>query len=126
MYPNNLTVFAMLGDTPEPKRSEWSSKFTKFAFGNVMTPTTAKPGWLSVPSTYIFTTEDEPLPLNFQEALVKVAQESSHPEKGDLVPFSDSLLGQFTIETPHDAQLTHPKEVGEILVKIMGHLKASS
>jgi len=68
-------------------------------------------GWLSIPTTYIYTTLDRCIPLKLQKDMVRSVREVN-PKA-----FSDPI-GEFTLETGHSPFLSNVNGLGDILVEI--------
>jgi hypothetical protein len=69
-------------------------------------------GWRSVPSTYVYTRQDRPLPLLFQEFMAKRAQ----GQEGDVRPFGGEM-GEVYLDSGHTPFLSMTEEIGDILIR---------
>jgi hypothetical protein len=75
----------------------------------------AHAGWRSIPSTYVYTTEDRSLPLVYQRYMAKRAQEVAGHE-GKVQPFEGDM-GEIDIPSGHTPFLSMTDKMGEILIR---------
>jgi hypothetical protein len=102
-------------DEPPDVRAMLVSKLRPQAIASVLTPVTAC-GWQYVPSTYVFTTQDIPVPLTTQKFIVEnVRTAGIELETGRVF---DGLLGEASIDCGHSAPfVSKVDEMVEILIR---------
>jgi pimeloyl-ACP methyl ester carboxylesterase len=101
-------------DVPEPMFSQYAALLGKHPMSTFSTPV-VHAGWRSVPSTYVYTRQDRPLPLLFQEFMAKRTQRVGS-EGGGLRPF-DGEMGEVYVDSGHTPFLSNTEEMGDILIR---------
>lgn len=117
---NDLVLDWFWGDLPveEQQRHRKSIAPGTHPIACFVTPVTHA-GWKNIPSTYVYAKQDKAAPLEFQQWLVKRAQQEE-PTEDRVRPFSGGL-GEFSVDTAHCTMFFIPekvKELGEILVEV--------
>jgi pimeloyl-ACP methyl ester carboxylesterase len=121
--PNAAAPEAYMGDLPEAERAQWATRLGKFSLAISTTPTTAVPGWVSVPSSFVRAQRDVPFPAPFQDRLIERARVHAVQQNSALVPFGDEELGLLDLDCAHNVMLSQPEAVKDLLVKIVGRLE---
>lgn len=101
-------------DVPEPLFSQYAQILGKQPMATFGTPV-VHAGWRSVPSTYVYTRQDRPLPLLYQEFMVKRAQRVASQDNG-LRPF-EGEMGEVYVDSGHTPFLSMTEEIGDILIR---------
>jgi hypothetical protein len=102
-------------DVPKTLISQYAPLLGKQPTATFGTPV-VHAGWRSVPSTYVYTTQDRPLPLPYQQFMAKRAQEVAGQD-GGVKPFEGGL-GEISLDAGHTPFLSMTEKVGEILVRL--------
>jgi pimeloyl-ACP methyl ester carboxylesterase len=95
--------------------SQYAALLGKHPMATFTTPV-VHAGWRSVPSTYVYTRQDRPLPLLFQEFMAKRAKRVASEDGGDVRPFNGEM-GEAYIDCGHTPFLSNTEEMGDILIR---------
>jgi hypothetical protein len=96
-------------------RSHYTSLLGKQPMATSTTPVVYA-GWRSVPSTYVYTTQDRPLPLHFQQFMAKRAREAAGQDGSSVRPF-EGEMGEVTVDSGHTPFLSMTEKMGDILIR---------
>ena len=102
-------------DVPKPLASQYARVLGKQPTVTFNTPV-VHAGWRSVPSTYIYTTQDRSLPLGYQQFIAKRAKEVASQDGASVKPF-DGDIGEVALDSGHTPFLSMTEKMGEILIK---------
>lgn len=102
-------------DVPESLASQYARVLGKQPMATFTTPV-AHAGWRSVPSTYIYTTQDRSLPLAYQQFMAKRAKELASQDGGSVKPF-EGEIGEVSLPSGHTPFLSMTEKMGEILIR---------
>ncbi len=100
-------------DVPEPLFSQYTHLLGKQPAATFATPVVYA-GWRSVPSTYVYTTQDRPLPLPTQQFMVKRVQVAG--QDGGVRPFQGAM-GELSLDSGHTPFLSMTEKIGDILIR---------
>ena len=103
-------------DVPEPLVTQYAGLLGKQPVATFSTPV-VNAGWRSVPSTYVYTTQDRPLPLAYQQFMVKRAQEVAGQDAGGSVRPFEGELGEVHVDAGHTPFLSMTVTIGEVLIR---------
>jgi len=101
-------------DVPEPLFSQYARLLGKQPAATFATPV-VHAGWRSVPSTYVYTRQDRPLPLLYQEFMAKRAQRVASQDRG--LRLFEGEMGEVYIDSGHTPFLSMTEEMGNILIR---------
>lgn len=102
-------------DLPEALISTYARLLGKQPTATFNTPV-AHAGWRSVPSTYVYTTQDRSLPLAYQRFMAKRAKEVAGKEGSSVKPF-DGEIGEVSVDSGHTPFLSMTDKMGDILIR---------
>jgi len=105
-------------DVPDHLVSQYAPLLGKQPAATFTTPV-AHAGWraAAVPSTYVYTRQDRPLPLPYQQFMVRRAQEEAAAGRdGGVRPFGGAM-GEVYVDAGHTPFLSATREMGDILVR---------
>ncbi|KAK3896992.1 hypothetical protein C8A05DRAFT_48207 [Staphylotrichum tortipilum] len=111
---NDLAVDTFYHDVPEPLVSQYAPLLGKQPAATFATPV-GYAGWRRVPSTFVYTTHDRPLPLVYQQFIGRRAQEVAN-QHGCVRPF-EGAMGEVYMDSGHTPFLSRMQEMGDILIR---------
>ncbi len=106
-------------DVPEPLVAQYAGLLGKQPVATFSTPV-VHAGWRSVPSTFVYTAQDRPLPPPYQQFMVKRAQQVAGQDAGGRVRPFEGELGEVHVDSGHTPFLSMTETIGGILIKAAG------